>query len=282
MLAVVLGGASTAVAQERPYFITYTHHMEEAGNLELALNPVFATQRRGGNFLAGWAELEYGVRGWWTTEFYLAGQTTRGDGAAFTGFRWENRFRLSLRERPINPVLYVEYEDLTSADKTMLEVVGHDVEADHAEPNAVARRERELETKLILSSQAGSWNLAENLIAERNLAGEPWEFGYAVGVSRPLALAASPEPCTLCAENFAAGAELYGGLGDERGLGLHDTSHYLAAALAWNLPSGLTLRFSPGVGLNRNSHRLVVRLGVSYELEDFGIGRSKRSRGGDS
>jgi hypothetical protein len=65
----------------------------------------------------------------------------------------------------------------------MKEIVGHDVEADHAEPNAVLHEEseRELELKLILSSTFKGWNVSENIIAVKNLAGEPWEFGYAWG-----------------------------------------------------------------------------------------------------
>jgi hypothetical protein len=260
-----------AAAQERPFFITYDDHLEELGNLEIAVNPLLVDQRGGGGFLASSVELEYGLAGWWTTELYLDGQATRGDGAALTGWRWENRWRPLLREHWINPVLYVELEDVDGADKTMLEVVGHDVESDHAMPNREARRERlhELEAKLILASHPGDWNLAGNLIAEKNLAGAVWEFGYALGASRPLALAALPYPCTLCAENFAAGFELYGGLGDARGFGLRDTSHYLAAVLAWNLPGGSTLRLSPTFGLNANSHRFLLRLGVSYEISDL-------------
>ena len=44
------------------------------------------------------------------TEFYLEGQSTRGDSTIFTGWRLENRFRSLAREHPINPVLYLEYE----------------------------------------------------------------------------------------------------------------------------------------------------------------------------
>jgi len=54
--------------------------------------------------------------------------------------------------------------------------------------------------------------------------GDPWEFGYALGLSRPLALEASPNRCTLCRENFIVGAELYGGLGDTQSWGLRETS----------------------------------------------------------
>jgi hypothetical protein len=270
--------APAAAAQERPYFINYSRHLEEPDSLEISLNPVFATQRGGGDFLGGWLELEYGVKGWWTTELYLDAQGTRRDSAVLTGWRWENRVRPLLHEHWINPVLYLEYEDIDGADKTMLEVVGHDVESDHAPPNRELRREhkRELEAKLILGSSLADWDLSENFIAEKNLAGAPWEFGYAVGFSRPLALPARPEPCSFCPENFTAGVEMYGSLGDATGFGLKDTSHYLAALVAWNLPGGTTLRLSPAWGLNRSSHRFLLRFGVSYEIPGLWRRESRR------
>jgi len=51
-------------------------------------------------------------------------------------------------------VLYVEYEQISEADKIMKEIEGHDIEADHATPNAVLRQghNHELELKLLLSS----------------------------------------------------------------------------------------------------------------------------------
>jgi len=98
----------------------------------------------------------------------------------------------------------------------------------------------------------------------------PWEFGYALGASRPLAMKASATRCSFCAQNFVAGVEMYGGLGDRYSFGLKDTSHYLAPAIAWNLPSGWTLRISPGFGLNDNSHRLLLRWGISREISGFG------------
>ena len=268
----ILWAASTpspVFAQERPYFITYDHQLEEPGALEIAIDPVYATQRGAGDFLAAWTELEYGVKGWWTSELYLAGQSTRHDSSLFTGSRWENR---------VNPVLYVELERINGADKTMQAVVGHDGEVDHAEPNAAARQEvkTELETKLILSTNVGGWNVAENLIAEKSFAEKEWEFGYAVGVSRPLALAARPDPCSLCPENLWVGVEAYGGLGTHKAFGLRDTSHYLGVVLAWNLPSGTTLRVSPSLGLNGNSHRFLLRWSVSHEVPGFGrkLGRA--------
>ena len=262
-----------AGSQESPYFVTYDHYLEEPGNLEVEYFSTFGTQRGAADFHAFWVELEYGVKTWYTTELYLDGQTTFGDSTVFTGFRWENRFRLLQREHFVNPVLYFEYEQINDADKIIKEVEGHDVESDHGDPNGLTRNHlnHELELKLLLSRTFKGWNVAVNPIVTKNLLpAEPWEFGYAMGVSRPLALAASPRACNLCRENFVAGLEMFGGLGDTRSLGLHDTSHYLAPAIAWNIPSGWTLRLSPGFGLNDNSHRLLLRWGVSRELAGFG------------
>jgi hypothetical protein len=265
-------------AQESPYIVTYDHYLEEPGSLEVEYFSTFGTQRGGNDFHAFWAEFEYGATAWWTTEFYLDGQTTFDDSTVFTGFRWENRFRLLQREHLVNPVLYIEYEQISGADKILKEVEGHDVESDYAASNGVLRKEHdhELELKLLLSSTFKGWNVAVNPIVTKNLLpSEPWEFAYAVGASRPLALQASPNRCNFCRENFVAGVEMYGGLGNTQSAGLRDTSHYLAPVVAWNLPSDWTVRVSSGFGLNDNSHRLLLRWGLSREFSGFGelVGR---------
>jgi hypothetical protein len=261
-----------AAAQETPYFVAYSHHLEEPGNFEVEFFSNYATQHRGNDFLAPWLELEYGVTAWWTTELYFDSQQTLNYGALYTGNRWENRFRPLMKEHWINPVLYIEFENTNGADKTMKEVVGFDSAADHAVPNSVARLEHahEIETKLILSSDYKGWNISENFIAEKNLGHVPWEFGYAVGVSRPLCLAATARPCNFCAENFLAGVEFYGGLGTAKQLTLSGTSHYAAPLLAWQLPNGTTFSFSPGFGLTDTSHGFLLRWRVSYEITSFG------------
>src|SRR5579871_5276196 len=81
-------------AAESPFFITYTHQMEEPGNLEFATKSVTGKPSVGDRFVAAATEFEYGVRAWWTTEIYLDGQATAGDSTVFTGYRWENRFRV--------------------------------------------------------------------------------------------------------------------------------------------------------------------------------------------
>jgi hypothetical protein len=176
------------------------------------------------------------------------------------------------REHWINPVLYVEFENINGADKSLLEVVGHDGKEDIATPNAEARLEkkREIEAKLILSSHFKGWTIAGNFIAEKNVRHEPYEFGYAAGVSRPLALAARPDRCNLCPENFQVGVELYGGLGTHADFGLHETSHYIAPTVAWTLANGVTFRVSPGIGLTDTSARFPMRFGVSFEIAQFG------------
>jgi hypothetical protein len=262
-----------ARAQESPYIVTYDHYLEEPGNLEVEYFSTFGMQRGGNDFHAYWLELEYGATAWWTTELYLDGQTTFNDSTIFTGFRWENRISPLRREHFINPVLYVEYEQISEADKIVKEIEGHDVESDHGVPNALARQghNHELEFKLLLSKTFKGWNVAVNPLATKNLLpSDPWEFGYAVGASRPLALKASAKRCNFCPENFIAGIEMYGGLGDTASFGSHETSHYLAPAMAWNLPSGWTVRLSPGFGLNDNSHRLLLRWGLSREFSGFG------------
>ncbi|MFY9645833.1 MAG: hypothetical protein WAK29_11685, partial [Terriglobales bacterium] len=251
-------------AQESPYIVTYDHYLEEPGSLEVEYFSTFGTQRGGNDFNAFWSEFEYGATAWWTAEVYVSGQTTFNDSTIFTGTRFENRFRLLQREHLVNPVLYIEFENTNAADKILKEVEGHDVESDYALSNALLRKEHdhELEMKLLLSSTFKGWNFAVNPIVTKNLLpSESWEFAYAVGASRPFALKASPNRCNLCPENFIAGVEMYGGLGDARSLGLHDTSHYLAPVVAWNLPSDWTVRVSSGFGLNDNSHRLLLRWG---------------------
>jgi hypothetical protein len=275
LLELILGVAFMAspCAAEGPYFVTYDHHLEEPGNLEVSINPVFGLPKVGNGFLGSATEFEYGVKGWWTTEFYLDGQRTWGDSTVFTGHRWENRFRLLMNEHRINPVLYVEYENINAADKTLKEVVGFDSGLDNGEPNSETRREveREIETKLILSSEVRGWNVSENFIAEKNLvAPDPWEFGYALGANRPMALKASPRDCDLCRENFRLGFEAFGGLGDRHDFTLRRTSHYFAPLVSWTLRNGTTFSFSPAFGLTQSSHRALIRVGISYEFPGFG------------
>jgi hypothetical protein len=267
LIALVPGWAG-----EGPFFITYTHQLEEPGNLEFATKTVVGGPNGGNRFLGSTAELEYGMKAWWTSELYLDGQSTGAQSTLFTGYRWENRFRLLPREHWINPVLYFEFENINGADRSLLEVVNHDGNDDLAVANAEAKfeKKRELEAKLILGSYFKGWTIAENFIAEKNVKHAPFEFGYAVGISRPLALAARAERCNFCAENVQVGVEMYGGLGTHQDFGVRETSHYVAPTAAWTLANGTTFKVSPGFGVTKNSTGYLLRFGVSYEVAQFG------------
>ncbi|HEY1732530.1 MAG TPA: hypothetical protein VGG15_12310 [Terriglobales bacterium] len=279
LLGCALLLASASFAQEKPYFVTYSSDLEEPGNLEVSSKTVQASPQYGNPFLSETLEFEYGAKAWWTTELYLSGQHTLNDSTVFGGWRWENRFQPLPTHHFINPILYVEYEDLNLAEKSILEVTGHASQADFLLSNAQARKdiERSLEIKLILSSDFKGWNVSENFISEKAFSSEPWEFGYAVGASRPLGLKASPKPCTFCRQNFAAGVELYGGLGDANGFGLEATSQYLGPSLAFNIPNGPSLSFGANFGLNANSLGEIYRFNISYEFQQI-FGRLHRDR----
>ncbi|HZQ97099.1 MAG TPA: hypothetical protein VFA67_18960 [Candidatus Sulfotelmatobacter sp.] len=269
VLAIALLGMGVPARAQENYFVTYSHQLEEPGNLEIAAKSVTGSPRFGNPFVATALEFEYGINGWWTAELYLDGQTTASESTVFTGFRIENRIRPLMREHWINPVLYFEFENLNEADKALLEVVGHDTNADFLPRNSRAEKKREVELKLILSSNFKGWNVAENFTAEKNLGPFSWEFGYALGASRPLALKVSPKPCKFCRENFALGAEMYGGLGERYSFGLAETSHYLGPVISWDIPRGPSFRLSPNFGLNHNSNGLLFRFMMSYEIDDF-------------
>jgi hypothetical protein len=272
-LLLLLGCAGARLhAQEPPYFVTYSDVMEEPGNLEASYKGVYAAPKNANRFNSATAEFEYGLKAYWTTEVYLSGQTTQNDSTIFTGYRWENRFRPLMRTHFINPVLYAEYEQVSFADRSFLEVTGHESISDLYLPNAQARQEVEksMELKLILSSNTHGWNISENFITEKATnKPEPWEFGYALAVSRPLTLAVGKRACLFCRENFSAGLEMYGGLGTTDSFGWKQTSQYLAPTVQWNIPKGPSIGFEPAFGLNANSVGVLWRLKVSYEFEQI-------------
>jgi hypothetical protein len=260
--------AVVASAQERAYFVTYDHYLEERGNLEIAFATTTGLPKNGEpSYTAPWLELEYGVKGWWTTELYIEGVTTRGAGNGFTGWRLENRFRPLRSEHRITPVIYVEYENINEASRIQTEIAGSGSLAFDRIAELTEEHAHELEAKLILSSAIGAWNLSENIIVERNFsASEGFEFGYAVGVSRQLGGLAKATACRVCAEKFVLGIEAYGGLGSSVGFAGAEQRHYLAPVMSWRVSDRSTLKASVGVGLTDSSDHALVRVGYAYEL----------------
>ena len=274
-------GVPACPAQESPYFVTYNHHMEEPGNLDIEVSSTTDVPRSRQRFyFAPWTELEYGVTARWTAELYLEGQSTWHDSTIFTGWRLENRFRPMKREHWVNPVLYLEYESINEADRIQKELEGGapDISAPNSSLRAI--KDRELETKLILSSDVHDWNLAGNFVVTNNFSQNAGvEFGYSFGLSRPLATMASGSNCRFCRENFSAGIEIYGALGSSLGFGLKDTAQYAAPVFAWLISDNSTLRFSPGFGLTHESSPVLFRFGYGYEISGIGSKLSHLFRG---
>jgi len=273
--AFLLSG--TAFGQESPFFVTYTHHMEEPGNLEIETSTASGIPRSGQrSYTAPYMEMEYGVTAQWTSEFYLEGQSSPGDSSVFTGWRFENRYKPLSREHWINPVLYLEYESVNEASRIQKEVEGGGPDLTSRNALLTPEHAHEVETKLILSSDYHDWNISENFIATKNFSeSEGVEFGYSFGVARPLARLASGAECRFCRENFIAGVEMYGGLGSTLGFGVHDTAHYVAPVISWAVSDNSTLRFSPSWGLTHESNPVLIRFGYSYEFQGVGTRISK-------
>ena len=273
VLSFLCGLSLVGRAQESPYIVTYDHHLEEPGNLEIETFATMGVPRSAQSFYtAPWMEIEYGVTSRWTSELYLEGQGTAGDSAVFTGWRLENRFRPLKREHWINPVLYLEYENISEASRIQKEIAGGgpDVTSPNSELQPI--KNHEIEAKLILSSTIHDWNIAGNFITEKNVSrGEGFEFGYAFGISRPLATLASGTPCRFCRENFLAGLEIYGGLGSTAdGFGPRDSAHYVAPVVSWQVSENSSMHFSPGFALNGLGSPVLIRVGYSYEIHGFG------------
>jgi len=129
-------------------FVLYNHHMATPGEKEIMLMNDIGQLPDGTRYTAQMIELELGITDQWTTEFMIEGQNTSGQGGYnFTGFRWENRYRLFDENVFLNPVLYLEYEDLSADSLYLMEVSGREDAADTVKPRP---REQVLETRLIL------------------------------------------------------------------------------------------------------------------------------------
>lgn len=251
--ACVLGAVAEADAQERPYFVTYGDRLERPGELEVSVLTTIGDVRESPNYVAPWIEVEYGVTRRWTTEVYLEGVTIHKDASAFTGWRWENRFRPLAGEHFLNPVLYLEYENVNDASRIQKEIVGEGSPSNARLGELIRERAHELEGRVILSKYFADWEVAGNAIVEKNLSqDEGVEYGYAASASKRLG-------------PFTAGLEVYGGLGASRPE-FEQTRHFVAPILAWRLSNGSVIKGSVGFGVTDTSERYLVRLGYSVDL----------------
>ena len=275
LLSAALGCVTPAWAGNDIFFVTYNHNIEPRETELMVMTDVAkpADAAEGGTYLAHMIELERGLTERWATEVMIEGYVDPGRGTSkFTGFRWENRYRLR-KGRSLVPVLYAEYEDLDPATRFKMELSGR--EDGKGEPSGLeGRRERILETRLVLSQDFGAYNVALNWINETDLrrgAGGFTDFGYALGVRRALgqhrhgsdAQAGPPSGW----RPTAVGLELYGGVGNSRAFGgpFNAQQHYVQPVVMFHPAHNVMLHVGVAVGLTSVSDTLVrTSLGFGF------------------
>lgn len=287
----VLQGTNRAWAGNDLYFVTYNHHIEK-GEVEVMLMNDFTVpskfKRDEGqrSYFSQMIEVEYGVTEQFATEFMIEGFEEAASGQSrFTGFRWENRYRLFREEIPLNPMLYMEYEDLDPLTRFKMETSGW-IRPPYLESGTEPDRERILESRLVLSQDFGPVNAAFNWINESDLtAGGFTAFGYSAGLryrfngghhkehERGETVQGGHEhhaaPGKKASHRLlsAVGLELYGGLGDTRRFGLEPTrqEHYLEPIMMFHLHDRVMLHVGLAIGLSKASDNL-VRTALAIEF----------------
>lgn len=269
-LAMSAMSASGVHAGSGANFIVYNHHTAERGEKEIKLYSDFSDGGEEGRYSAQLLELEYGVTDRWTTSLYFEGVNIDGEAYDFGGWRFENRVRLFDQQVLLNPVLYVEYEQLEPKHRYKRAVTGR-TDGEEEEEGT----EHELETKLILGQDISDrLDVAFNWINEVNLDSGKWEFGYATGIN--YVLFDAEDEGAKGGSNFGRlkevklGVESYGGLGDsEGGLTLDGgkTEQYAGVNLKAELDNGVQLGVGGAFGLTDDSEDVIVRTMVGYEFE---------------
>lgn len=275
--------ALPARAGNDAYFVTYNHHITK-GELELMImndltEPAQFKREEDGqrDYVSNMIELEYGLSDQFATEFMIEAFEESADNSQFTGFRWENRYRLFREDVPLNPVVYTEYEDLDVETRFKMEVSGW-AHPPYAESDDEPDRERILESRLLLSEDIGPWNVAFNWINETDTAGGGFTpFGYAMGVRYAAGGAqhgggAEAQPSASGERHHDAhgpvlGIEWYGGLGDSRQFGIHPSrqEHYMQPLIMLHLKEDVMLHLGLAIGLTKASDNL-VRTGLALEF----------------
>ncbi|MBI2927407.1 MAG: hypothetical protein HYY24_17055 [Verrucomicrobia bacterium] len=289
---IALNWAGNTWAGNDLYFVTYNHHIAK-GELEvMVMNDFtdpskFKRQDDGQrSYFSQMIEVEYGLTDQWAIEPMFEGFEEPSTGRMrFTGFRFETRYRLFRREVPLNPILYVEYEDLDPLTRFKMEVSGWirpPYRTDGAEPD----RERILESRLILSQDFGPLNAAFNWINESDLNESGFTaFGYSLGVRYDFikghygkrgegetpAHADHPHGAAHGTKRErhlpSVGLEFYGGLGDTQSLALEPTrqEHYLQPVLMLHLSERVMFHLGAAIGLSKASDNL-IRTALAIEF----------------
>ena len=225
VIAVACAPSGQARAGNEANFVLYDHHTDAKGETEINVFSDFSNAVGGDpHYAAQLLEIERALTDRWETALYLEGDKIDGEGYDFAGWRLESRYRLFEYGTFLNPVLYVEYENLKTDHKYLLEVTGR---TDTPEGDATTKHE--IESKLILGQDlTNKLDVAFNWINETNVDTGRWEFGYALGFNYAFVGEADQEagehkhkeqPHLTSRSDWdlkevKIGGELYGGLGD--------------------------------------------------------------------
>lgn len=252
-------------------FVLYDHHTEKRGTTEINALSDFSSAAPGDpSYAAQLIEIEHALTDQWMAALYFEGDKIDGEDYAFGGWRVESRYRLLPYGASLNPVLYLEYGDLRSPHRYLLEVVGR---TDGPESESG----REIESRVILGHDfSDRFDVAVNWINDVNLRSGNWEFGYALGFNYTPFERSDGKPGGNAAASghglneVKLGAEVYGGLGDSKlGLTLDRdvTQHYAGLNLRGEFESGFHAQIGAAVGLTPDSERGLLRFLVGYEFE---------------
>ena len=271
-----------AQAGNEANIVLYDHHTDAKGETEVNLFSDFSNAvSKDPRYAAQLLEIEHAITDQWMAALYFEGDKIDGEDYTFGGWRLENRYRLFPYGAFLNPVLYVEYENLKPNHKYLLEVVGRtDV------PEGPNKTEREIESRLILGQDlTDKLDIAFNWINDANLNTGRWEFGYALGLNYALYGEANQEaeeheqkeraghsgPASgWTLKELKLGAELYGGLGDSTlgpTLDPDVTQQYAELNVKTEFKNGLHIQLGGAAGLTKESERGLLRLMLGYEFE---------------
>ncbi len=182
-------------------------------------------------------ELEYGLTNHLMLAYYEVYGWNRQDDFDRDELKVETKYRFfEAGELPVDIALYAEY---VNPD-------GHrEIRSD------------EMELKLILSKNIGSWNVTGNFIGEREInQHDPWALEYTLGVSYPV----HPK--------VKLGLEIKETLGKNNNLGIHRADHefQLMPVVAASFTPHSRILFGPAFGLTHAADDLQLKSIVEIEF----------------
>jgi len=274
--------------QMNPYFSAINYNLPK-DMLMLTLLPDFQIARTGPNFLTGMIMAQYGITDRLTVGVMVEGQKISGLPATYGGVRFNAYFRVFPDDHFLNFTLYGEYEALNGAALYKMEVAGFGGE-DLEGSLRKARRTpvRTFEQRAIGYHDWGRLNATFNFVSEIGLDSHEYDFGYAWGVfwqpawmgmemdaGKPMSGMADtkkqPTPPVLSFKRLGLGIEMIGALGNTHKFGLDwdHQQHYAGPVFSYALSQNWSFRVESAIGLSRVSDPLVLRMGVSYSIDQF-------------